>query len=159
MPSTGATSPGLGVPPGSGQRPISRLSEAEAAVRDCAAAVAEVDERVGRHAVLTQQVAELSQLRLAAGPRLAAARAAADKIAELTRQAREAKLVAAAAAATNAAAAAAHNGRLRLLTEIETRAATIAEARPKPRKPSRLVRPRLPKLRPPTPRSRRASGP
>jgi len=78
--------------------------------------------------VLTQQVAELSQRRLAAGPRLAVARAAADKIAELTRQVREAKLVASAAAATNAAAAAAHAGRLRLLTEIETRAATIAEA-------------------------------
>jgi hypothetical protein len=59
---------------------------------------------------------------------LAVARAAADKIAELTRQAREAELVASAAAATNAAAAAAHSGRLRLLAEIETRAATIADA-------------------------------
>jgi len=107
---------------------ISGLADAEAAVRDCAAAVAEVDDRVRRHAMLTQQVAELSQLRLATGPRLAVARAAADKIAELTRQAREAKLVAAAAAATNAAAAAAHGGRLRLLAEIETRAAAIAGA-------------------------------
>ncbi|MGA7051349.1 MAG: AAA family ATPase [Mycobacterium sp.] len=119
---------GTGRPTGEWAVAISRLSEAETAVRDCAAAVAEVDERVRRHAVLTEQVAELSQVRLAAGPRLAVAHAAADKIAELTRQAREAKLVAAAAAATNAAAAAAHNGRLRLLSEIETRAATIAEA-------------------------------
>ena len=107
---------------------ISGLEDAEAAVRDCAAAVAEVDERVRRHAVLTQQVAELSHLRLAAGPRLAVARSAADKIEELTRQAREATLVAAAAAATSTAAAAAHGARLRLLTEIETRAATIAQA-------------------------------
>ncbi|MGO9155268.1 AAA family ATPase [Mycobacterium sp.] len=105
---------------------ISRLADAEAAVTECAAAVAEVDDRVRRHAVLTEQVAELSQLRLAAGPRFAVAQAAADKIAALTRQAREAKLVADAAAATNAASAAAHTGRLRLVTEIETRAATIA---------------------------------
>ena len=82
---------------------ISRLAAAEAEVTECAAAVAEVDDRVRRHAILTEQVAELSQLRLAAGPRLAAAQAAADKIAALTRQAREAKLVADAAAATNAA--------------------------------------------------------
>jgi len=73
-------------------------------------------------------VAELAQLRAAATPRLKAAEAAAATIADLTRQAREAKLVAAAAAATNAAAAAAHDGRSRLLTEIETRATTIAAA-------------------------------
>jgi hypothetical protein len=107
---------------------ISRLADAETAVTECAAAVAEVDDRVRRHAVLTEQVAELSQLRLAAGPRLAVAQAAADKIAALTRQAREAKLVADAAAATNAASAAAHSGRLRLVAEIETRATTIASA-------------------------------
>ncbi len=41
-------------------------------------------------------------------------------------QAREAKLVAAAAAANSATAAAAHAGRLRLLTEIETRTAALA---------------------------------
>ena len=107
---------------------ISRLNDAEAAVTQCAVAVAEVDDRVRRHAVLTEQVAELSQLRLAAGPRLAVAQAAADRIAALTRQAREAKLVADAASATNAAAAAAHAGRARLVSEIETRAATIAAA-------------------------------
>jgi AAA ATPase domain len=107
---------------------ISRLADAEAVVTQCAAAVAEVDDRVRRHAVLTEQVAELSQLRLAAGPRFAVAQAAADKIAALTRQAREAKLVADAAAATNAASAAAHTGRLRLVTEIETRATAIAAA-------------------------------
>ena len=117
-----------GRPTGEWAAAISRLADAEAAVAECAAAVAEVDDRVRRHAALTEQVAELSQLRLAAGPRLAVAQAAADKIAALTRQAREAKLVAAAAAATNAAAAAAHTGRLRLVTEIETRAATIAAA-------------------------------
>jgi hypothetical protein len=107
---------------------ISRLADAEAAVAECAAAVAEVDDRVCRHAKLTEQVAELSHQRAAAGPRLAAAEAAADRIAELTNQAREAKLVGEAAAATSIAAAAAHNGRLWLLTEIETRTTTFADA-------------------------------
>ncbi|MGE2815875.1 AAA family ATPase [Mycobacterium heidelbergense] len=115
-----------GRPTGEWANAISRLADAEAAVAECVAAVAEVDERVRRHAVLTEEVAELSQLRLTAGPRLAAAQAAADKIAELTRQAREAKLVAEAAAATCAAASAAHSGRSRLLTEIQTRTAAVA---------------------------------
>ena len=117
-----------GRPTGEWSAAISRLADTEAAVAECAAAVAEVDERVCRHSVLTEQVAELSQQRIAAGPRLAAARAAADRIAELTNQAREAKQVADAAAATGFAAAAAHNGRVRLLTEIETRTATVAAA-------------------------------
>ncbi|OMC53491.1 hypothetical protein A5747_18460 [Mycobacterium sp. IS-836] len=117
-----------GRPTGEWAGAISRLADAEAAVAECVAAVAEVDDRVRRHAVLTEEVAELSQLRLAAGPRLSAAQAAADKIAELTRQAREAKLVAEAAAATSAAAAVAHSGRSRLLTEIQTRTAAVAAA-------------------------------
>jgi uncharacterized protein YhaN len=117
-----------GRPTGEWAAAISRLADAEAAVAECAAAVAEVDDRVRRHADLTEQVAELSQQRLATGPRLAAAEAAADKIAELTGQAHEAKLVAAAATATSAAATAAHTGRLRLLAEIDTRARTVADA-------------------------------
>ncbi|WAC92921.1 AAA family ATPase [Mycobacterium sp. Aquia_213] len=117
-----------GRPTGEWATAITRLTDADSAVAECTAAVAEVDDRVRRHAVLTEQVAELSQLRLAAGPRLAVAQAAADKAAELTRQAREAKLVAAAAAATSAAATAAHNGRLRLVAEIETRTAAVAAA-------------------------------
>ena len=117
-----------GRPTGEWAAAISRLSDAQAAVAECAAAVAEVDDRVRRHADLTDQVAELSQQRAAAGPRLAAAQAAADRIAELTDQAREAELVADAAAATSAAAAAAQEGRSRLLTEIDTRTATVAAA-------------------------------
>ncbi|MFZ1178758.1 MAG: AAA family ATPase [Mycobacterium sp.] len=117
-----------GRPTGEWAAAISRLADAEAAVDECTAAVAEVDDRVCRHAVLTEQVAELSQQWIAAGPRLAAARAAADKIAELTSQAREAKLVATAAAATSVAAAVAQKGRLQLLAEIDSRTATIAAA-------------------------------
>jgi hypothetical protein len=115
-----------GRPTGEWAAAISRLDSAEALATECAAAVAEVNDRVRRHAELTGRVAELAQLRAAAGPRLAVARAAADRIAELTRQAREAKLIADAAAATDAAAGAARGGRARLLTEIETRTAAIA---------------------------------
>ncbi|MGO9929701.1 MAG: AAA family ATPase [Mycobacterium sp.] len=117
-----------GRPTGEWSAAISRLADAEAVVAECAAAVAEVDDRVCRHAVLTERVAELSQQRIAAGPRLVAAEAAAHRITELTNQAHEAKLVAAAAAATSAAATAAHSGRSRLLAEIDTRTAAVAAA-------------------------------
>lgn len=116
-----------GRPTGQWAAAIARLADAEAAVAECAAAVAEVDDRVARHAVLTEQVADFSQRRIAAGPRVAAAREAADRIAELTAQQREAQLVAAAAAATSAAATAAHTGRLQLLAEIDARAGAVAE--------------------------------
>lgn len=116
-----------GRPTGQWAAAIARLADAEAAVAECAAAVAEVDDRVARHAVLTEQVADFSQRRIAAGPRVAAAREAADRIAELTAQQREAQLVAAAAAATSAAATAAHTGRLQLLADIDARAAAVAE--------------------------------
>jgi hypothetical protein len=117
-----------GRPTGEWATAIKHLNDAEAAVAEWAAAVAEVDDRVRRHAELTQRVAELSQHRAAAGPRLEAARQAANRIAELSNQAREAKLVAAAAAPPGAAPAAAHDGRVRLLTEIETRTASVAAA-------------------------------
>lgn len=119
---------GTGRPTGEWAAAIARLAEAEDRVAECRAAVAEVDDRVGRHAALTAQVAELSHLQVATGPRLACAQAAADKIADLTRQAREATLVASAAAATSNAAGAAHSGRLRLVADIEARAAAVAAA-------------------------------
>ncbi|OBB90820.1 ATP-binding protein [Mycobacterium sp. 852002-40037_SCH5390672] len=116
-----------GRPTGEWAAAITRLDDAEAAVAECAAAVAEVDDRVARHAVLTQQVADFSQRRIAAGPRVAAAQEAADKIAALTAQRREAQLVAEAGAATAAAASGAHTARRQLLTEIDTRAGAAAE--------------------------------
>ncbi|ETW23250.1 AAA family ATPase [Mycobacterium gastri] len=115
-----------GRPTGEWSAAIAGLADAEAAVAECAAAVAEVDERVRRHAELTREAAELSQQHRNAGPRLAAAQEAADQIAALTNQAREAKLIAAAAAATSAASTAAHAERLSLVAEIGTRATTIA---------------------------------
>ncbi|OMC23394.1 AAA family ATPase [Mycobacterium colombiense] len=116
-----------GRPTGEWAAAIARLADAEAAVAECAAAVAEVDERVARHAVLTQQVADFSQRRIAAGPRVTAAQEAADKVAALTAQRREAQLVAEAAAAAAAAASGAHAARRQLLTEIEARAGAVAE--------------------------------
>ncbi|BCZ23385.1 AAA family ATPase [Mycobacterium senriense] len=116
-----------GRPTGEWAAAIARLADAEAAVAECAAAVAEVDDRVARHAVLTQQVADFSQRRIAAGPRVTAAQQAADKIAALTAQRREAQLVAEAAAATAAAAGGAHTARRQLLAEIDTRAVAVAE--------------------------------
>ena len=92
-----------------------------------------------RHAVLTEQVAEL-----VATPdrcRAAACRRAGSRRQNrgADRAAREAKLVAEAAAATAAAANAAHTGRLRLLAEIETRGRRSRRdanaGRRKPRKP------------------------
>ncbi|WP_204079242.1 AAA family ATPase [Mycobacterium riyadhense] len=115
-----------GRPTGEWSAAISRLADAEAAVTECAKAVAEVDDRACRHADLTQQVAELARQQLAAAPRLAAATAAATRQAELADEAREARLIAAAAAATSTASAAAHAARLALVAEIETRTATVA---------------------------------
>ncbi|BBY38505.1 hypothetical protein MMAN_26390 [Mycobacterium mantenii] len=116
-----------GRPTGEWAAAITRLADAEAAVAECAAAVAEVDDRVARHAVLTELVADFSQRRIAAAPRVAAAREVADKIAALTAQRREAQLVAEAAAATAAAARGAHTARRQLLAEIDARAGAVAE--------------------------------
>ncbi len=115
-----------GRPTGEWTAAIKALRDAEDEVRLCAAAVAEVDDRVERHATLTAELAELSQQQDATGVRLAAARAAADGIAQLTEQVREAELIAAAAAATGSASSAARTERLRLRTETETRTTTVA---------------------------------
>jgi hypothetical protein len=105
---------------------ISALRDAEDEVLRCAAAVAEVDDRVNRHAALTAELAELSQHQQVAGVRQTAAQAAADKIAQLTEQLREAELIAAAATATSAASTGAHTERLRLRAETDSRTATVA---------------------------------
>lgn len=102
------------------------LHAAEEEVRQCAAAVAEVDDRVNRHAALTAELAELSPLQQAATVRQTAAQAAAEEIGQLTKQVREAELIAAAANATSTASTGAHTERLRLRAETDTRAATVA---------------------------------
>ena len=105
---------------------IAALRDAEEEVQRCAAAVAEVDDRVHRHAAFTAELAELSPLQETAGARQTTAQADADKIAQLTEQVREAELIAAAATATSAASTSAHTERQRLRAETDTRAATVA---------------------------------
>jgi AAA ATPase domain len=105
---------------------IVALRVAEQEVERCAAAVAEVDERVHRHAALSTELAELSPLQHAAGIRQSAAQAAADKIAQLTEQVKEAELIAAAAIANRTSSQGAHTERLRLRAETDTRAAAVA---------------------------------
>ncbi|MDA3641388.1 AAA family ATPase [Mycobacterium xenopi] len=115
-----------GRPTGEWATAISRLHEAEQEVARCAAAVAEVDERVRRHAALTDELAELSRRQQDTEARHRAAQAAAARITKLTEQLREARLIATAAAATRAASNAAHSERLRLRAEIDARTAAIA---------------------------------
>ncbi|MDT5356600.1 MAG: hypothetical protein QOJ56_5132 [Mycobacterium sp.] len=115
-----------GRPTGEWTAVISALRDGEDEVQRCAAAVAEVDDRVNRHAALTAELAELSQHQQVAGVREIAAQAAADKIAQRTEQLREAELIAAAATATSAASTGAHTERLRLRVETDSRTATVA---------------------------------
>lgn len=115
-----------GRPTGEWGAAISRLATARTGMDECMKAMVEVDDRVRRHAELTQQVTELSQECSAAAPRLAAAHAAAGRIAALAEQVKEAKLVAAAAAGNSAASFAAHTGRLAMIAEIDSRTRAIA---------------------------------
>jgi hypothetical protein len=114
-----------GRPTGEWAAAISRLRDAEEDVARCAAAVAEVDDRVRRHATLTEELAQLSRQQQAADDRHAAAQAATAEMAKLTDQLREAKLLATAATATSTGSSGAHTERLRLRSDIDTRAATI----------------------------------
>jgi hypothetical protein len=115
-----------GRPTGEWTAAIKALHDAEMDVQHCAAAVADVDDRVHRHATLTVELAELSQQQQVAGTRQTAAQAAAAEIAQLTEQVRESELIATAATATSATSTGAHTERLRLRTETDTRAATVA---------------------------------
>jgi chromosome segregation ATPase len=115
-----------GRPTGEWTNAIKALEAANQEVERCAAAVAEVDDRVQRHAALTAELAELAEQQKAAAARQAAAQAAADEIARLTEQVREAELIAAAATATSTASTAALAERIRLRSENDSRTATVA---------------------------------
>ena len=115
-----------GRPTGEWTTAIKVLEAANQEVERCAAAVAEVDDRVQRHAALTVELAELTEQRQAAATRQTDAQAAADAIARLTEQVREAELIAAAATATSTASTAAHTERARLRTENDSRTAAVA---------------------------------
>ena len=115
-----------GRPTGEWTTAIKALEAANAEVAQCAAAVAEVDDRVQRHATLTVELAELEQRQQEASARQTAAQAAANAIAQLTEQVREAELIAAAATATSSASTALQAERERLRTETDSRTAAVA---------------------------------
>src|ERR1700742_255171 len=115
-----------GRPTGEWTTAIKALEAANAEVAQCAAAVAEVEERVQRHATLTVELAALTQRQQEAGARQMAAQAAADAIAQLTEHVREAELIAAAATATSSASTALLTERVRLRTETDSRTAAVA---------------------------------
>jgi hypothetical protein len=122
-----------GRPTGEWTAAIKALEAANAEVEQRAAAVAEVDDRVQRHATLTVELVELAQRQQEASARQTAAQAAADAIAQLAEHVREAELIAAAATATSTASTAAHAERERLRAETDSRTAAVvaleAEAR------------------------------
>ncbi|WP_343572116.1 AAA family ATPase [Mycobacterium sp.] len=115
-----------GRPTGEWTAAIKALAAASQEVDRCATAVAEVDDKVQWHAALTAELAELTEQQQSATTRQATAQAAADEIARLTEQVREAELIAAAATATSTASTAALAERIRLGTENDSRTAAVA---------------------------------
>lgn len=116
-----------GRPTGEWAAAIKRLRAADEEVARCAAAVAEVDDAVRRHAALTDSLAQLAEERADAAKRLTAARVAAEAVAALTQQLKQAEVVAGAADATHCASVDALTERRRLRADIEQRTAAIAE--------------------------------
>src|SRR5689334_9318811 len=114
---------GTGRPTGEWAAAVKRVAEADQAVAHCAAAVAEVDDAVRRHAELTVEVGRLAEERAQATVRLTAARTAAEAVAAVTAQLKEAEVVSKAAQATHAASTAALTERRRLRADIDDRTA------------------------------------
>lgn len=116
-----------GRPTGEWAAATKRMRDADDEVARCAAAVAEVEDAVRSHARLTADLARLTAERAEAATRLATARTAAEAVAALTHQLKQAHVVAAAADATFEASASALTERRRLRAEIDERAAAVAE--------------------------------
>lgn len=116
-----------GRPTGEWAAATRRMRDADDEVARCAAAVAEVDDAVRTHATLTADLERLCTERDEAAQRLAAARTAAEQVAALSKELKQAEVVAAAADATLAASVAALTERRRLQTEVDERAAAVAE--------------------------------
>lgn len=114
-----------GRPTGDWAAAIAALADADAEVARCAELLAEVDDRVHRHAELSELLARLTDEQAAADARHSAAQAAGAAITELRGQLRDAQLVATAAKATTAATDSAHAERHRQRDELESRAAAI----------------------------------
>ena len=116
-----------GRPTGEWATATNRLSDADDEVARCAAAVAEVDDAVRTHATLTAELERLAGERAEAAKRLATARTAAEEVAALTQQLKQAEVVAAAADATLEASVSALTERRRLRADVDERTATVAE--------------------------------
>ncbi|EID14462.1 hypothetical protein MPHLEI_11385 [Mycolicibacterium phlei RIVM601174] len=114
-----------GRPTGEWAAATNRLKQAEEQVAAAAAAVAEVDDAVRRHAELTEELGRLDAERTEAGAALTAARAAAEAVEAIRRQLTQAELVADAARAKHDGVRKAVEERQRLRTDIDTRAAAI----------------------------------
>lgn len=108
---------------------IERLAEADREVQRCAAAVAEVNDRVRRHEELTSAIRILEERLAPANERVAAARQAQAVVSELKRELDQARLAATAAAATAAKSAAADEQRRKLAAEAQRRADALADLR------------------------------
>ncbi len=104
-----------------------RMRDADDEVARCAAAVAEVDDAVRTHTTLTAELERLSGERAGAAQRLATARTAAEEVAALTQQLKQAEVVAAAADATLEASVSALTQRRRLQADVTERTAAVAE--------------------------------
>ena len=115
-----------GRPTGEWAAATNRLRAADDELSHRAAAVAEVDDAVRRHATLTGDLARLVDESAEASKRLATAQAAADAVDALTRQLKEAELVAAAAEAGRTASVAAITERRRLRADIDERSTAVA---------------------------------
>lgn len=115
-----------GKPTGEWAAATKRLRDADEQVARCAAAVAEVDEAVRRHAALTADLAALSAESLAATEHLESATQANRKVAALRADLDQATVRAEAATSTHAASQSALTERRRCRADIDDRAATIA---------------------------------
>jgi hypothetical protein len=116
-----------GRPTGEWLAAIKRLQAAEEGLAGAAAALGEVEEAVRRHAALTDDLARLALQRADAAKTLAAAQEAADAVAALTAQLKEARLVAEKAEVNHDTSRAAVSDRRRLCADIDERTATIVE--------------------------------
>jgi hypothetical protein len=116
-----------GRPTGEWAAATKRMHDADDDVARCAAAVAEVDDAVRSHATLTAELERLEGMRAEAARVLAAARTAAEEVAVLTQQLKQAEVVAAAADATLEASVFALTERRRLQADVNERTAAVAE--------------------------------
>lgn len=120
---------GTGRPTGQWAAAIESLTQAERERERCEAEMADVDDRVRRHADLTTELAGLTAARAAAAKRCAEAAGAAESLRVLAEELAAARSVADVARANAAASAAADTERRRLRAESEQRAGALAELR------------------------------